>query len=70
MIVVNVERRNATVGIWRLALRSEETCMNHGKIKTEMKGTGGGRWTTRAVAKRVSKKKRRTIDKKTSKEQH
>jgi len=33
-------------------------------IKTEMKGTGGGRWTTRAVAKKASKKARRRNDKK------
>jgi hypothetical protein len=35
-----------------------------GKIKVEMKGTGGGRWMLRADAKRVSKKKRRLADKK------
>jgi len=37
--------------------------MAHGKIKTEMKGTGGGRWGRRAVAKKVSKKARRSNDK-------
>lgn len=31
--------------------------------KTEMKGTGGGRWTTRFDAKRTSKKARRRDDK-------
>lgn len=34
-----------------------------GKIKTEMKGTGGGRWMLRADAKKASKKKRRIADK-------
>jgi hypothetical protein len=29
------------------------------KIKTEMKGTGGGRWTTREDAKRSANKRRR-----------
>jgi hypothetical protein len=29
------------------------------KIKTEMKGTGGGRWTTRADAKKSANKRRR-----------
>lgn len=33
-------------------------------IKTEMKGTGGGRWTSRADAKQTSKKARRHIDRK------
>jgi len=33
--------------------------MANGKIKTEMTGTGGGRWNPRAVAKGVSKKLRR-----------
>jgi hypothetical protein len=28
------------------------------RIKTEMKGTGGGRWTTREDAKKTSKKAR------------
>jgi len=32
------------------------------RIKTEMRGTGGGRWTTRAVAKKQSKKVRRRKD--------
>jgi len=31
--------------------------------KTEMKGTGGGRWTTRAEAKTASDKIRRRYDK-------
>lgn len=39
-----------------------------GRIKTEMKGTGGGRWTTRAEAKRASKRVRRNLDKKTIRE--
>jgi hypothetical protein len=30
--------------------------------KTEMKGTGGGRWTTRSDAKRTSRKARRRDD--------
>lgn len=34
------------------------------KIKVEMKGTGGGRWDLRAVAKARSKRARRQIDKK------
>jgi hypothetical protein len=38
--------------------------MARGKWKTEMKGTGGGRWTHRADAKKVSKKVRRARDKK------
>lgn len=38
-------------------------CMANGKMKTEMKGTGGGRWTTREDAKRCSKKQRRANDK-------
>lgn len=42
--------------------------MAHGKIKTEMKGTGGGRWTTRQDAKDTSKKKRRLNDKAAIKE--
>lgn len=37
-------------------------------VKTEMKGTGGGRWTTRARAKASSKKARRTNDKKAVRE--
>ena len=37
-------------------------------IKTEMKGTGGGRWDTRANAKKASKKARRHADKKATKE--
>jgi len=39
-----------------------------GKIKTEMKGTGGGRWMRRADAKKVSKKTRRIADKRAAKE--
>jgi hypothetical protein len=42
--------------------------MANGRIKTEMKGTGGGRWCPRAEAKKVSKKARRRLDKKASKE--
>lgn len=41
--------------------------MGHERIKTEMKGTGGGRWTTRAEAKASSKKRRRRADKKAAK---
>lgn len=37
------------------------------KVKTEMKGTGGGRWTTRAEAKRASRKARRRLDKRAAK---
>lgn len=37
------------------------------KIKTEMKGTGGGRWMKRADAKRFSKKARRELDKRAAK---
>lgn len=33
------------------------------KVKTEMKGTGGGRWMTRAEAKKASKRARREADK-------
>lgn len=33
------------------------------KVKTEMRGTGGGRWTTREEAKRASRKARRGADK-------
>ncbi len=32
-------------------------------IKIEMRGTGGGRWSTRAEAKDKSKKLRRRVDK-------
>lgn len=42
--------------------------MANAKIKTEMKGTGGGRWDTRANAKKFSKKARRQADKKATKE--
>jgi hypothetical protein len=35
------------------------------RIKTEMKGTGGGRWMHRAEAKYVANKVRRTADKNT-----
>jgi hypothetical protein len=38
------------------------------KVKLEMKGTGGGRWTTRQDAKRSSKKHRRAQDKLATKE--
>ena len=43
--------------------------MANGKIKTEMTGTGGGRWTTREDAKRVSKKTRRRNGKREIREQ-
>lgn len=36
-------------------------------VKTEMKGTGGGRWTTRADAKKTSRKARRRDDRAASK---
>lgn len=39
-----------------------------GKIKTEMKGTGGGRWVKRAEAKKAAKKARRAAGKKAAKE--
>ena len=42
--------------------------MANEKVKTEMKGTGGGRWTTRANAKKASKKARRAESKKACKE--
>lgn len=32
-------------------------------VKTEMKGTGGGRWATRFEAKKAAKKHRRRADK-------
>lgn len=38
------------------------------KIKTEMKGTGGGRWDTRANAKKAANKARRAADKKAARE--
>jgi len=34
------------------------------KVKTNMRGTGGGRWTTRASAKTGARKGRRTEDRK------
>ena len=37
--------------------------MAYGKRKTEMKGTGGGRWETRAEAKGCSDRARRANDK-------
>lgn len=37
--------------------------MARAKIKTEMKGTGGGRWTTREDAKRSANGRRRELDK-------
>jgi hypothetical protein len=37
--------------------------MANAKVKTEMKGTGGGRWTTREDAKRSSRKRRRQAGK-------
>jgi hypothetical protein len=42
--------------------------MANARVKTEMKGTGGGRWCPRAEAKKASKKARRTNDKKAQKE--
>ena len=36
--------------------------MAHKSTKTEMKGTGGGRWLTRAEAKTGSDKERRRVD--------
>lgn len=36
----------------------------HRKVKTEMKGTGGGRWEGREIAKKRSNKARRVGDKK------
>ncbi len=42
--------------------------MANGNIKTEMKGTGGGRWCPRAEAKKTSKKARRRADKKAAKD--
>ena len=38
--------------------------MAHAKVKTEMKGTGGGRWCARAEAKSDSKTRRRQVDRK------
>jgi hypothetical protein len=38
-------------------------------IKTEMNGTGGGRWQTRESAKKASKKSRRASDKKAARDQ-
>jgi hypothetical protein len=38
--------------------------MANEKVKTEMHGTGGGRWCLRAVAKQSSKKLRRESGKK------
>lgn len=38
------------------------------KVKTEMKGTGGGRWCPRADAKKASKKARRAEGKKAARE--
>jgi hypothetical protein len=37
--------------------------MAYGKIKTEMKGTGGGRWTHREDAKKAANRKRREANK-------
>lgn len=39
-------------------------------VKTEMKGTGGGRWCRRAEAKSLSKVKRRSNDKEAIKEEN
>ena len=41
--------------------------MANSKIKTEMTGTGGGRWGKREEAKRSSNKRRREIDKQETK---
>ena len=38
------------------------------RIKTEMHGTGGGRWDRRTVAKKRARKARRAGDKVTSQE--
>lgn len=38
--------------------------MANAKVKTEMNGTGGGRWGTREEYKTASKKRRRQADKK------
>jgi hypothetical protein len=38
-------------------------------VKTEMKGTGGGRWMPRAEAKSLSRVKRRSNDKEAIKEE-
>jgi hypothetical protein len=46
----------------------ERGLMAHGKIKTEMSGTGGGRYMPRADAKKASKKVRRRNGKKAVKE--
>ena len=40
--------------------------MAYGSKKTEMTGTGGGRWEPRTNAKKGSKKARRAKDKKTT----
>jgi len=45
-----------------------EVTMSLGKIKTEMKGTGGGRWMYRSDAKKASKKTRRLADKRSVRE--
>lgn len=42
--------------------------MAHEKVKTEMKGTGGGRWCSRQVAKQASKKARRRAGKRAAEE--
>ncbi|OGQ79470.1 MAG: hypothetical protein A2289_23840 [Deltaproteobacteria bacterium RIFOXYA12_FULL_58_15] len=48
--------------------QNNEDTMALEKIKTEMKGTGGGRWCTREVAKKSSKKIRRHNDKRAARE--
>ena len=42
--------------------------MANAKVKTEMKGTGGGRWCKRAEAKKASKRARREAGKRAAKE--
>jgi hypothetical protein len=42
--------------------------MANAKVKTEMKGTGGGRWVTRAEAKQGARKARRNADKRAARE--
>jgi len=43
--------------------------MANEKVKTEMKGTGGGRWCTREVAKTASRKARRNNGKREIRDQ-
>lgn len=48
---------------------TEPMALGINTIKTEMKGTGGGRWCRRAEAKKASKKARRAADKKAARVQ-